>query len=146
MKACIQRVRCASVHVDGHVIGSIDQGVLILLGITQKDTSKESAWLAQKIASLRIFPDDKGKMHLSIKDLGLEALVISQFTLYGNCEEGRRPNFTQAAPPSHAEPLYHQFIDFLEKKLEKKVATGSFGAKMEVHLVNDGPVTLLLEI
>jgi D-tyrosyl-tRNA(Tyr) deacylase len=117
----------------------------VLLGIQHSDGAKEVKWLAEKIANLRIFSDAEGKMNLNIKDLDLGALVISQFTLYGSCTNGRRPDFIQAARPEHAEPLYVEFVKVLSAILGKSVATGRFGASMQVHLVNDGPVTLVIE-
>ena len=145
MKALIQRVSSASVVVENEVVGKIGKGLLIFLGIRKDDTAKEADLLAEKIAHLRIFTDDAGKMNLSMKELQLEALVVSQFTLYANLS-GRRPDFIQAAPPGQAEPLYQEFTCALQKKIHQPIATGRFGAKMDVQLVNDGPVTLLLEI
>jgi D-aminoacyl-tRNA deacylase len=145
MRACIQRVKHAHVTVDGHVVGRIGPGVLVLLGVCHSDGPDECLWLAQKIATLRIFPNEAGKMSLSIKDLGYQALVVSQFTLYGNARNGRRPDFTEAAPPTVADPLYHKFVALLEHELGSKVPTGQFGAMMDVHLLNDGPVTLIID-
>lgn len=145
MKVLIQRVKSAQVLVEDELCGKIGPGLLIFLGIQHSDTIKEAHFLAEKVATLRIFTDEAGKMNLSVKDLGLEALVISQFTLYANCMGGRRPDFLQAARPELAEPLYLEFVHSLQKKLTSSVAQGRFGAKMEVQLINDGPVTLLLE-
>jgi D-tyrosyl-tRNA(Tyr) deacylase len=145
MVALVQRVREASVTIDGDVAGAIDAGLLVLLGVHQDDTSDESAWLAHKCAHLRVFPDDEGKMDRSLLDTGGEALVVPQFTLYGDTSQGHRPSFTDAAPPGRAEPLYEQFVDALSDALGRPVPTGRFGAMMDVALVNDGPVTLWVE-
>lgn len=145
MKAVLQRVAKAHVSVGHHTVGKIDAGLLVLLGITHSDGAQEAKWLAEKIANLRIFSDDNGKMNLSVKDLQLGVLVISQFTLYGNCLEGRRPDFIEAARPEHAEPLYKEFIHKISHTLGYPVETGSFGASMQVHLVNNGPVTFIID-
>lgn len=145
MKAVIQRVKEAHVTVDGQVVGKIEAGLLILLGVQHADTPKEGKWLAEKLANLRIFSDEAGKMNLSMKEQKFGALVISQFTLYGNCLNGRRPDFIQAARPELAEPLYEDFAKQLEAILGYAVERGKFGAMMQVHLVNDGPVTLIIE-
>lgn len=145
MRAVIQRVKQARVHVDNVVVGKIDAGLLVLLGLGHGDTSKESRWLAQKIAALRIFADTHGKMNLSVRDLRLGVLVVSQFTLYADCREGNRPSFTEALPPSLATPLYQEFLQHMQEALGYEVAQGTFGAKMEVHLIADGPVTILME-
>jgi D-aminoacyl-tRNA deacylase len=144
MKTVVQRVSSASVHIDGKVHDKIGQGIVVFLGIGKNDTLKDVEYLAEKVANLRIFTDQNGKMSFSIKDLGLEALVISQFTLYGDVSQGRRPDFTEALEPAFAEPLYKEFIVELQKKLEKPVASGSFGAKMQIHLINEGPVTIVI--
>ncbi len=145
MRALLQRVTNASVAVDNKIIGSIERGLLIFLGVQHQDSEAESKWLAEKIVNLRIFTDSEGKMNLSIKDLNLNVLIISQFTLYGNCMNGRRPDFIQAAKPEHATKLYNDFIKRMEHLLEKEVAKGEFGADMKVSLLNDGPVTFLIE-
>ena len=145
MRALLQRVTNASVAVDNKIIGSIERGLLIFLGVQHQDSEAESKWLAEKIVNLRIFTDSEGKMNLSIKDLNLNVLIISQFTLYGNCMNGRRPDFIQAAKPEHATKLYNDFIKRMEHLLEKEVAKGEFGADMKVSLINDGPVTFLIE-
>ena len=144
MRAVIQRVRRASVSVDGIIQGKINQGMLVLLGIRRGDTTTDLQWLAEKIANLRIFEDQQGKMNRSLADIDGEMLIISQFTLYGDCRKGRRPGFSSAAPPEIAEPLYLQFIKEVQNR-QVRVATGIFQASMEVELVNDGPVTLLLD-
>lgn len=144
MKLLVQRVKRAHVTVDGQIIGQIDQGILAFLGIHAGDTEKEIPWFIEKLVHLRIFQDDIGKMNRSVLDIGGSILLVSQFTLYGNCNQGRRPSFIEAAPTEIAKPLYEQFIQTL-RTFPLRLATGEFGAEMEVHLVNDGPVTLLLE-
>jgi D-aminoacyl-tRNA deacylase len=144
MRAVLQRVSEANVKVDGEVIGTIGKGIVALVGIGPKDTEKQADWLAEKIATLRIFPDDAGKMNLSLMDVGGELLMISQFTLYGDCQKGRRPSFIGAAPPAHAEPLYEVLLRSC-RLLGIKTEAGRFGADMKVSLINDGPVTLQLE-
>jgi D-tyrosyl-tRNA(Tyr) deacylase len=145
MRVVVQRVSSARVTVDGQVVGQIGGGLLVLLGVAPTDTDAEGEWLARKIAGLRILEDDEGRMNRSILDGGLGVLVVSQFTLYGDCGKGRRPSFIGAARPELAEPLYERFCKQL---LEAGVATverGRFGAHMEVSLVNDGPVTLVID-
>jgi D-tyrosyl-tRNA(Tyr) deacylase len=144
MRAVIQRVSRASVRVDNIVQGDISQGILVLLGIRADDTKTDLQWLAEKIVHVRIFEDQQGKMNRSLADIGGEMLIISQFTLYGDCRKGRRPGFSSAAAPEIAEPLYHQFIEEVKNR-QVRVATGIFQATMEVELVNDGPVTLMLD-
>ena len=145
MRALIQRVQRAQVDVGGRTIGRIGPGLLILLGIGKGDGQGEAAWIAKKCAHLRLFPDAQGKMNRSLVDTEGDALVVSQFTLYGDCTEGRRPDFMASAPPQEAEPLYHFFIEQLTKELGRVVHTGAFGAHMHVELLNDGPVTFLIE-
>lgn len=145
MRAVLQRVRRAKVAVEGEITGEIAVGWLLLLGIAPGDTSREVDWLAEKVANLRAFQDEAGKMNLSIQDVRGSVLVVSQFTLYGDCLKGRRPGFTGAAPPSLAEPLYESFVIAL-KALGVPVATGLFGADMQVELVNDGPVTFVIDV
>jgi D-tyrosyl-tRNA(Tyr) deacylase len=144
MRAVVQRVRRASVTIDGTVVGQIDRGLLVLLGVTHADTPEAAAWLGDKIVGLRIFNDADGKMNLALADVGGAVLVVSQFTLYGDCQKGRRPSFIDAARPETAIPLYETFVNAV-KALGVPVATGQFGADMQVELVNDGPVTLILE-
>ncbi|NLY29910.1 MAG: D-tyrosyl-tRNA(Tyr) deacylase [Firmicutes bacterium] len=144
MRALIQRVNKAEVAVEGEVIGSIGAGMVILLGVAGDDTEWDAQWLAQKSANLRIFDDGEGKMNLSLLDTGGEALIVSQFTLYGDCRRGRRPSFDKAAPPDRAEALYNLFVQEMER-LGVKTATGRFQAMMNVSLENNGPVTLLVE-
>ncbi len=144
MRAVVQRSGPASVSIGQEIAGEIDSGLVILLGVAPDDDLKKSIWLAEKIANLRIFPDDEDKMNLSLIDVGGQALVVSQFTLYGDCRKGRRPNFTKAARPELAEPLYEDFCQRLRDQ-GVSVSTGRFGAMMKVKLVNDGPVTLLID-
>jgi D-tyrosyl-tRNA(Tyr) deacylase len=144
MRACIQRVSRASVTVDGQVIGRIGKGFVVLLGVGLEDTPEEVVKLAEKIANLRVFEDEAGKMNLSLREVGGAALVVSQFTLYADCRKGRRPSFTAAAPPEKAEQLYREFVDHLSR-LGVPVETGRFREHMLVELVNDGPVTIWLD-
>jgi D-tyrosyl-tRNA(Tyr) deacylase len=145
MKAVIQRVSSASVRVDGEAVGEIGRGFLILLGVTHDDTGREAAMLAKKAAGLRVFEDEAGKMNLSLLEIGGEVLAVSQFTLYADCRQGRRPSFIGAARPEQAKPLYEAFMQELRRLGIEKVAAGVFGADMQVSLVNDGPVTILLD-
>lgn len=145
MVALVQRVSEASVTVDGTVTGAIGRGLLVLLGVHRDDTEDEVAWVAKKVANLRIFPDDEGKMNRSLLDVGGDALVVSQFTLYGDTRKGNRPSFVESAPPERAEALYEAFAEALSERIGRPVPTGVFGAMMDVHLVNDGPVTLWVE-
>lgn len=145
MKAVIQRVTSASVVVDGETLGAIDRGYLILLGIHENDNEDCADLLARKIANLRIFEDEDEKMNLSLLDTGYSALVISQFTLLANSKKGNRPSFIEAARPEQAVPLYERFMDQLRVNGVEDVQCGEFGADMAVHLVNDGPVTILLD-
>jgi len=144
MRAVLQRVLRAKVVVDQEVVGQIGPGLLVLLGVAQTDTPEQARWLADKVVGLRIFNDADGKMNLSLADVGGALLVVSQFTLYGDCRKGRRPSFLEAAPPEIAIPLYEKFVEEV-KALGVSTATGRFGAMMQVELVNDGPVTLFVE-
>ncbi|NMA92463.1 MAG: D-tyrosyl-tRNA(Tyr) deacylase [Firmicutes bacterium] len=144
MRAVVQRVSSARVTVAGKEVGAIGPGLVIFLGVGRSDRPEDCAYLAQKIAHLRIFDDEEGLMNLSVKQVGGAALLVSQFTLYGDCRKGRRPSFTEAAPPGEAEQLYLSFLDHLRRQ-GVPVATGEFQAMMEVTLNNRGPVTLLLE-
>lgn len=144
MRAVLTRVKNASVTVDGSVIGQIGQGFLILLGVTHEDTEAQAVKLADKLMGLRIFEDENGKMNRSLEDVGGQVLVVSQFTLYGNCKKGRRPEFLAAARPEIAIPLYEKFIALCRDK-GFSVETGEFGAEMLVESVNDGPVTLIVD-
>lgn len=146
MRAVVQRVSSAGVTVDGAAVSSIGPGLLILLGIRNGDAEREAEYVAEKCASLRIFEDDEGKMNRSLRDTMGEALVVSQFTLYGDTRKGNRPSFVDAAPPQTAEPLYEHFVRHLRSLLgESKVSTGVFRAMMDVSLVNSGPVTVTVE-
>lgn len=144
MRVVLQRVSSASVTISGRVTGAIEKGFLLLVGWTHGDTPVQNAWMAEKIAGLRLFADAEEKMNLALADVGGAVLVVSQFTLYGDTEKGRRPSFIAAARPEEAIPLYEDFVAQL-KKTGLKVETGEFGAMMDVALVNDGPVTLILE-
>ncbi len=144
MKLVIQRVKHASVMVEGKVVGEIEKGFLILVGVTHTDTQENADYLAKKLCALRIFEDENGKMNLSVKDVGGSLLIVSQFTLYANCNNGNRPSFIEAARPELAEPLYEYFCSKCEEQ-NVKVQKGIFGADMKVNLLNDGPVTLVLE-
>ncbi|AFS71043.1 MULTISPECIES: D-aminoacyl-tRNA deacylase [Exiguobacterium] len=144
MRVVLQRVKEASVTVDGSITGQIDQGFLLLVGVTHEDTLEQVNWLADKIAGLRVFEDEEERMNRSLQDVDGSILSVSQFTLYGDVKKGRRPAFTEAAKPDHANELYEAFNDRLRKQ-GLTVETGQFGAMMDVALVNDGPVTLILE-
>jgi len=144
MRAVVQRVSQASVVVDSQTVGAIEQGLMVLLGVAQGDTVKDAVYLAEKTAGLRIFTDDAGKMNRSVEEIGGGILVVSQFTLLGDCRNGRRPGFTEAAPPDLADDLYGTYVDTLLKR-GLTVTTGVFRADMQVSLVNDGPVTMLLD-
>ncbi len=144
MRAVVQRVSSASVTVDNEIVGQIEHGYVVLLGITTGDTHDDVHYLANKIIGLRIFEDDDGKMNLSLEDVGGSVLAVSQFTLYGDCRKGRRPSFIEAARPEQARPLYESFVAELRAQ-GIQTETGKFQEHMDVELVNDGPVTLLLE-
>jgi D-tyrosyl-tRNA(Tyr) deacylase len=144
MKAVVQVAAEASVHIDKRPVAAIEEGLVVLLGVHRLDTDKNAAWLADKIVHLRIFPDEAGLMNRSLLEIGGEVLVVSQFTLLGDCRKGRRPSYSEAAPPERARQLYQVFIDLLREK-GLRVATGEFQAMMDVSLVNRGPVTLLLD-
>jgi D-aminoacyl-tRNA deacylase len=144
MRVLLQRVSRAEVRVDGRVTGRIERGYLLLFGVRGSDDAGVAAWMAEKVAGLRLFADEDGKMNRSLADVGGAVLVVSQFTLYGDARKGRRPSFIEAARPEHAEPLYETFTGLLRAQ-GLRVETGEFGAMMEVELVNDGPVTLWIE-
>lgn len=144
MRIVLQRVARAKVTVEGQVVGEIDRGLLLLVGVRQGDTLKEASWLVQKCLGLRIWPDDAGKMDRSVLDVGGNVLAVSQFTLYGDASRGRRPDFIQAARPEVAQPIFDAFVAGL-REAGLPVATGVFGAHMDVELVNDGPVTLIID-
>ena len=143
MKAVVQRVTRSRVTVDNHETGAIGKGVMVLLGVAHKDTDADADWMADKILGLRIFEDDPSKMNRSLSEVNGQMLVVSQFTLLGDCRKGRRPSFIKAAPPEKAEALYHRFVQRVGEK-GIKVETGQFGGSMEVSLINDGPVTLII--
>jgi len=144
MRAVVQRVSQASVVVNEQTVGAIEHGLMVLLGVAQGDTDKDALYLAEKTAGLRIFEDEAGKMNLSVEDVGGGILVVSQFTLLGDCRKGRRPGFTDAAPPELADRLYEVYVEILRTR-GISVATGVFRAEMKVSLVNEGPVTMLLD-
>lgn len=144
MRAVVQRAKKASVTVDGKIIGTIKKGIVVLLGVQASDDQSAIQWMADKIINLRIFEDENNKMNLSLKDTGGEMLIVSQFTLYGDCRKGRRPGYSKAAPPAIAEKIYEKFVNEVRKN-NIGVATGQFQAMMDVELINDGPVTLMLD-
>lgn len=145
MRLVLQRVSSAGVTIAGRVAGQIERGLLVLVGIESADTAADGEWLAQKIVKLRIFADEAGQMNKSVADIGGGILLISQFTLHASTQKGTRPSFNAAARPEHAKPLYEQFIAQLSAALGRPVQTGEFGAMMQVALVNDGPVTLIID-
>lgn len=145
MKAVIQRVSQSSVTIDGEIVASIQKGLLILVGIEEVDTKEDIEWLSSKIVNLRIFGDENDVMNLSVKDINGDIIVVSQFTLHASTKKGNRPSYIKAAKPEFAIPLYNQFIQQIEKDLDKKVQTGQFGADMKVSLLNDGPVTIIID-
>lgn len=144
MRTIVQRVKQASVSVNSQVIGKIDHGLLVFFAVHKNDSINTTSWMAKKLAHLRIFPDEKGKMNKSVLDIHGAVLVVSQFTLYANCESGRRPDFIDSAPPDFAEQVYERFtLDI--KELLGSVQTGKFAADMQVELINDGPVTMIVD-
>ena len=145
MRVVLQRVSGAGVTIEGSVVGEIGAGYVVLVGFTHGDSEEQLTWMAEKIIGLRVFHDEDERMNLSLEDVDGSVLVVSQFTLYGDTLKGRRPSFVHAAPPEIAVPLYERFVALLETRLPGRVATGRFGAMMDVALVNDGPVTLVLE-
>lgn len=145
MKVVLQRVKNARVTVDNEVTGSIEKGLLLLVGIHESDTKEEVDWCCRKIPTLRIFEDEEGKMNRSVADVNGGILVVSQFTLYGDTSKGTRPSFIEAARPEKAEPLYDYMIEILKKDSGLKIESGEFGAMMDVEFINSGPVTLILE-
>ncbi len=145
MRVVIQRVKEASVSVQGVKISEIQKGLLILVGVETQDTQQDIDWLVAKVAKLRIFEDLDGAMNVSLQDIGADVIVVSQFTLHASTKKGNRPSFIKAAKPEVAIPLYQGFVDSLEKELDKKIQTGQFGAMMEVALINDGPVTITID-
>jgi D-aminoacyl-tRNA deacylase len=144
MRVVLQRVERASVSIEGRVVGTIGRGFCLLVGFTHGDTMGQVDWMAEKVAGLRLFSDSEGKMNLGLEEVGGSVLVVSQFTLYGDAAKGRRPSFIDAARPEAAIPLYHEFVEALRRQ-GLTVATGEFGANMQVEIQNDGPVTLILD-
>lgn len=144
MKIVVQRVKHASVTVNKKIVGKINEGFMVLLGVTHSDTKKEADYLVKKLCNLRVFEDENGKMNLSLKDVNGELLIISQFTLYGDCSDGNRPSFTNSAKPEMANELYEYFVEECKKQIPK-VETGIFREHMEVELLNNGPVTIIIE-
>lgn len=145
MRAVIQRVKEASVEINNSIKAKINQGLLVLIGIESEDSKEDIEWLCRKIVNMRIFADENNLMNLSLKDIKGEALIISQFTLHASTKKGNRPGFVKAAPPEISEPLYQDFIKEFEKQLKKPVFTGEFGADMKISLINDGPVTIIID-
>ena len=145
MKVVIQRVSQASVTIDEKIVAAIQKGLLVLVGIEDTDSQEDIDWLAAKVANIRIFGDENQVMNLSVKDIGGDMIVVSQFTLHANTKKGNRPSYIKASKPEVAIPLYENFVNTLELELGKKVQTGVFGADMEVGLINDGPVTIVIE-
>ncbi|MDX1671087.1 MAG: D-aminoacyl-tRNA deacylase [Balneolaceae bacterium] len=145
MKVVVQRVREAAVKVEGEQVGSIENGLLLLVGIHREDTGEKLEWMSRKILNLRVFDDDDGKMNYSVEDVGGELLVVSQFTLYGDARKGNRPSYIEAAGPEKAEEIYDEMITYFRSNSGITVQSGVFGAEMDVSLVNDGPVTIILE-
>ena len=145
MKLVIQRVKEAKVEVEGKIVGKIEKGFLVLLGVSEEDTKENADYLVKKLCQLRVFTDENDKMNLALKDVGGELLIVSQFTLYADTTSGNRPSFIQAAKPEKANELYEYFCDQCEQKYGIKVEKGIFGADMQVSLLNDGPVTILIE-
>ena len=145
MRAVIQRVSKASVTIEGHKVASIDNGLLVLLGIINEDNTEDINWLSKKIVNLRIFPDENGIMNRSLLDVDGDAIVVSQFTLHANTKKGNRPSYIKAAKPDIAIPLYESFVNQMQIDLGKSIKTGEFGADMKVDLINDGPVTIIVD-
>ena len=145
MRALIQRVTSASVHIEGNEFSKIDNGLLVLLGIEDEDSESDIDWLSSKISQMRIFDDGNGLMNLSVNDINGEILVVSQFTLHASTKKGNRPSFIRASKPNHAIPMYEEFIRNISDKIQNDVLTGKFGASMQIKLVNDGPVTIWID-
>jgi D-tyrosyl-tRNA(Tyr) deacylase len=145
VRVVLQRVTSARVTVEGRVVGEVGRGHLLLVGFRPADGDRQIDWMADKVLGLRVFPDAEGKMNLGLEDVAGDLLVVAQFTLYGDARKGRRPSFMDAAPPEIAVPLYERFVQVLRERAPGRVETGAFGAAMSVELVNDGPVTILLE-
>jgi len=145
MRVVVQRVSEANVTVDGDITGSINNGLLLLVGVHKNDIDEQLKWMCEKVLKLRVFPDEEGKMNKSVSDVKGGILVVSQFTLYGDAKKGTRPSYIEAARPEKAEPMYEQMIDYFKKHSDVNIQGGRFGAMMDVQLINDGPVTLILE-
>lgn len=145
MKIVVQRVKSANVEVDGNIVGKIDKGFLVLLGVTHNDTKENADYLVKKLCKLRVFTDENGKINLDLKKVNGKLLIVSQFTLYANCSDGNRPSFTEAAKPKQAEELYEYFCNKCKEEYGIEVEKGIFGADMKVSLLNDGPVTIIIE-
>lgn len=145
MKIVVQRVKSANVEVDGNIVGKIDKGFLVLLGVTHNDTKENADYLVKKLCKLRVFTDENGKMNLDLKKVNGKLLIVSQFTLYADCSDGNRPSFTEAAKPKQAEELYEYFCNKCKEEYGIEVEKGIFGADMKVSLLNDGPVTIIIE-
>jgi len=145
MRVVIQRVGQASVAINNKIFSEIGKGLLVLVGIESTDSDEDIEWLCGKIVRLRLFDDENGVMNLSVQDIQGEILIVSQFTLHAKTKKGNRPSYIQAAPPDSAIPLYNKFIQNMEKEMQKKIATGEFGAMMQISLVNDGPVTIIID-
>lgn len=145
MRIVVQRVKSSSVEVEGKITGSVNKGLLLLVGIHEDDTPEQMQWMCEKVLKLRIFEDEEGKMNRSVQDIEGEILVVSQFTLYGDARKGTRPSFIEAARPDKAEPMYEEMIAYLKEHSSLNIESGIFGAMMNVKLENDGPVTILLE-
>ncbi len=145
MKAVVQRVKSASVKIDGKIHGAISKGLLVLLAVKEGDNDEVISWFANKLVNLRVFPDDDGKMNCSVLDIGGEILLISNFTLYGDTNKGYRPSFSKAANPEISKPIYEKLLTFLRVNNPLKIEAGVFGAMMDVELINDGPVTVIIE-
>lgn len=145
MKVVVQRVKSASVKVGNQICGAIDKGLLLLVGVHQEDTEEQMRWMSEKILKLRVFEDEDDKMNLSVTDVQGAILVVSQFTLYGDARKGTRPSYIEAARPEKAEPMYDSMIEYFKSSSDLNIQTGKFGAMMDVELINDGPVTLILE-
>ncbi len=146
MRAIIQRVLSSNLKINGEEYSSINKGFMVLLGITDTDTEADMKALAEKIVKLRVFEDENGKMNLSLNDIEGELQIVSQFTLYADCHHGNRPDFLSAAKPDFANPMYEKFVEYIKNLTPNKVVTGSFGADMKINLINDGPVTIFLEV
>ncbi len=145
MRVVIQKVKKASVKIDGEIVSAIEHGLLILLGIEDSDKEEDIDWLVKKVVQLRVFNDENGVMNLSLRDVGGDVIIVSQFTLFANTKKGNRPSYIRSSKPDFAVPMYEKFIKKTENELGKKVGTGIFGAMMDVSLVNDGPVTIILD-